>query len=78
LYSNILYGVKPYFLQKGSEENKYIVSERNQLFLFTSTLLNEYYYSVKNFDLLGEPKLDLILTYKLTDKSDISQYPYGD
>lgn len=77
LYSNIVYGVKPYFLQKGSDENKYIVSERKQLFLFTSTLLNAHYYEVRNFNIL-QPKLDLVLTYKLNDKSVVSNYPYGD
>lgn len=71
LYPNIVYGVKPYLLQKSDSDDKYIVTDKGQFFLFTSSILNDYYYTKDNFNELGRPKLDFVLTYKVTDESDV-------
>lgn len=73
LYPNLVYGVIPYFLQKGSND-AYVVSKKDQMFLFTSTLLNEHYYTCRNFNLLQDHKLDIVLTYKIDDQSSIESY----
>ena len=72
LYPNIVYGVKPYLLQKGDDDTKYRITGKEQMFLFTSPLLNEYYYDKKNFNLIEDPQLQLVMTYKITDESSIT------
>jgi hypothetical protein len=37
-------------------------------------LLNEYYYSVDNFNNIDKIDLDFLLTYKLEDSCDIKHY----
>lgn len=70
LYSNIIYGVKVYL--KRSTNNEYIC--KNNFFLFTLPIYNEYYYTVKNFDTITNPKLQFLLTYKLQDSSNRLEY----
>ena len=71
LYSNILYGVKPY-LRRTNSDGSFEFIKKNELFLFTLPIYNEYFYQkVDNFDGLKNPKLDIVLTYKLEE--DVSQ-----
>lgn len=67
LYSNLIYGVKAYFKCETNSTIEYI--EKDQFILFTLPIYNDYYYSCQNFNTLENPQLELMLTYKLTDKS---------
>ena len=73
LYSNIMYGVKTYLRQK-TADGGYKFTRKKDLFLFTLPIYNEFYYTTNNFSALEYPTLDLILTYKITDSSDIMPY----
>lgn len=72
LYSNLIYGVKPYLIIQRETDIKII--KKPDLFLFTMPVYNDYYYSVDSFKRLMNPKVNLVLTYRLTDKSEV--YPY--
>lgn len=66
LYSNIVYGVKLYFkLSNGTYISK------GERFLYTLPIFNDYYYTVNDFSTLENPELELVLTYKLADSSQI-------
>lgn len=71
LYSNLLYGVKLYFKQK----NK--ITYKKTVFLFTLPLYNNYYYTHNDFNVLTNPALELMLTYKLEDSSYYEEYNSG-
>ena len=73
LYSNIMYGVKTYLRRtknKGSNDEQLEFIKKNEFFLYTFPILNEYYYIVDNYNSIQNPKLDLYLTYKLLDQSN--------
>lgn len=73
LYQNLIYGVKMYLRRDINGDKEYILKDTG--FLFTSTLFNDYYYSVSNFNTqIQDPKLDFVLTYKLYDNSTISPF----
>ena len=72
LYSNILYGVKAYLRQPTDTKNKYKFIDAGTFFLYTIPIYNDYFYIENNFNNLGKPKVDLQITYKLEDKSDVS------
>ena len=72
LYSNLIYGVKPYLIIQRETDIKII--KKPDLFLFTMPVYNDYYYSVDSFKRLMNPKVNLVLTYRLTDDSQV--YPY--
>lgn len=73
LYSNILYGVKTYL--RVTDGDGYNFIPKTQFFLYTLPIYNKYYYTCDNFNELEYPKLDLMLTYKLQDNSNI--FPYN-
>lgn len=76
LYSNLVYGVKTYLRQNIDGNYKFI--PKKEFFLYTLPIFNEYYYSVNDFSTLHNPKLNLMLTYKLKDSSTKVVYSDGD
>jgi hypothetical protein len=74
LYSNMIYGVKTYFRMKNQNTGEYKFEPKENFFLYTLPIYNEYYSSISNFNRLGNPKLDLALTYRLEDLSSITPY----
>ena len=70
LYSNILYGVKPY-LRRTNSDGSFEFIKKGEFFLFTLPIYNDCYYKYENFNVLEKPKLDIVLTYKLEE--DVSQ-----
>ena len=72
LQSNLIYGVKTYLRRTVSGEEEYI--PKSNFSLLTMPLLNEYYYSVDNFNNITKIDLDFLLTYKLEDSCDITHY----
>jgi hypothetical protein len=73
LYSNILYGVKTY-LRRTTDKGKEFIP-KNEFFLYTLPIYNDFYYTVNDFSNLKNPELDFMLTYKLKDTSD--RVPYA-
>ena len=77
LYPNLLYGVKSYLLRtknKGTSEESQEFIPKQEFFLYTLPIFNDYYYTTNNFNSITNPKLDFVLTYKITDKSDQLNY----
>ena len=72
LQSNLIYGVKTYLRRTVNEVEQYI--QKSNFYLLTMPLLNEYYYSVDNFNNINKIDLDFLLTYKLEDSCDIEHY----
>ena len=72
LYSNVVYGVKTYL--RKTTEHGYEFVEKDNFFLYTLPIYNDYYYSVENFSTLENPGLDFVLTYKLTDEGERKIY----
>lgn len=68
LYSNMIYGVKTY-LQRHLGDGTIEFIPKDNFFLYTMPIYNEYFYSKQNFNILGSPKLDFMMTYKLVDDS---------
>ena len=73
LYPNIIYGIKTY-LRQSNADGSYKFTRKKDLFLFTVPIYNDFYYTVNDFSTLGNPTLDLMLTYKLTDSSNVIPY----
>ena len=73
LYSNILYGVKTYMRIPDNDGN-YTFIPKKQFFLYTLPILNDYYYSCDDFSTLQNPKLDVMMTFKILDSSKIEPY----
>ena len=65
LYSNIIYGVKTYFRRPDGEIYEFI--RKDDLFMFTLPIYNDYYYTVDNYNTLENPQLEMFLTYKIVD-----------
>lgn len=77
LYSNLIYKIIPYFRQPNADGTfNYI--QRNELYLFTFPIYNQYYYTVDNFNALTKPELDIVLTYQLKDNSNCNIYNNDD
>lgn len=72
LYSNILYGVKAY-LRRTTKNGKEFLHKQD-FFLYTLPIYNDFYYQIDNFNNLQNPQLDLMLTYKIKDTSN--RIPY--
>lgn len=72
LQSNLIYGVKTYLRRTVNGVEQYI--QKSNFYLLTMPLLNEYYYSVDNFNNINKIDLDFLLTYKLEDSCDIEHY----
>ena len=75
LYSNLIYGVKPYL--RKTVNGKHVYIKKDDMFLFTMPLYNEHFYNTANFNTIANPKLNLVLTYKLQDESSITPYSSG-
>lgn len=73
LYSNLLYGVKAYLRRTLPNGNKEFTKKR-EFFLYTLPIYNDYYYTINDFSALNNPQLDLVLTYKLIDRSNKEVY----
>ena len=81
LYSNILYGVKTYLrrtINKGSDSEVKEFIRKDDFFLYTLPIYNDFYFSINNFNTLTNPQLDLMLTYKLKDNSVKEVYSNSD
>ena len=79
LYSNVLYGVKTYLRRTKNvgQKNEFMeFIETKTFFLYTLPIYNDYYYTINDFSGLTNPQLDLVLTYKMQDKS--SKLTYND
>lgn len=74
LYSNLVYGVKTYIRRTKNSENRTEYIPKKEFFLYTLPIYNDYYYSVNDFSTITNPKLDLVLTYKLQDSGTKSTY----
>jgi hypothetical protein len=72
LYSNIIYGVKTY-LRRTNENGKEFIP-KDEFFLYTLPIYNDFYYTLNDFSNLKYPELDLMLTYKLKDTSTRNSY----
>ena len=72
IYSNIVYGVKTYL--RVTENNEYKFIPKKHFVLYTLPIYNDYYYSCNDFSNLENPKLDLVLTFKMVDSSALSNY----
>lgn len=78
LYSNIVYGVKTYLKRtikkdSGVSETEFI--RKKDFFLYTLPIYNDLYYKVDDFSTVGNPQIDMVLTYKLQDSS--TKQPYN-
>ena len=67
LYSNILYGVKAYLRRPTKNGREFL--HKQDFFLYTLPIYNDYYFTVNDFSTLTYPELNFILTYKLKDSS---------
>ena len=74
LRSNMIYGVKSYLRQKNSDGNSYIFTKKEDFFLFTSPIYNDYFYKSQNYNNIINPKLNFILTYKLENSGNYKPY----
>ncbi len=72
LYSNLIYGVKTYLRRTIEGAQQFI--RKQDFFLFTMPIYNDFYYSIDNYNNISNPQLNLALTYKLKDSSTITPY----
>ena len=77
LYSNLVYGVKTYIRTTNKTTNSSTYIPKKEFFLYTLPIYNDYYYSVNDFSTITNPKLDLVLTYKLQDSGTRVTYNEG-
>lgn len=75
LQSNLIYLVQPYL--RVTEGNQYKFIKKNKLFLFTMPIFNDYYYNTDNFNSIKNPKLNMVLTYQITDTSNLKSIDFG-
>lgn len=73
LYSNILYGVKAYLRVAKSDGTESYIQKRD-LFLFTLPIYNDFFYTISDFSTIKNPQLDMALTFRLEDSSNLEQY----
>lgn len=77
LYQNLIYGVKAYFVQDDpNDSNKKTFTFKDQFFMFTNPLFNEYYYIQNNFNNLNNPELDFVFTSRIKDNSTKESLSY--
>lgn len=70
LYQNLIYGVKAYFVQDNpNDSDQKQFTFKDQFFMFTNPLFNDYYYTVNNFNNLSNPELDFVFTSRIKDSS---------
>ena len=76
IYSNILYGVKTYLKRttKVGTEVKTEFIGKDDFFLYTLPIYNDYYTTINNFNTLENPELDLVLSYRLEDSCKIKPF----
>lgn len=73
LYSNILYGVKAY-LRIANSDGTESYKHKRDLFLFTIPIYNDFFYTISDFSTIENPQLDMVLTYRLEDLSNLESY----
>ena len=73
IYSNVIYGVKTYLRRTTKDGVEYI--RKQDMFVYTLPLFNEYYYKINNFMTINNPQLQFMLTYKVVDES--TKRPYN-
>lgn len=73
LYSNILYGVKAY-LRIAKSDGTESYKHKRDLFLFTLPIYNDFFYTISDFSTIENPQLDMVLTYRLEDLSNLESY----
>lgn len=76
LYSGILYGVKTYLKRTTNQGQEFI--QKDNFFLYTIPIFNDYYYQINNFNVLKNPELEFVLTYQIQDNSSKNSYNEGD
>lgn len=76
IYSNVIYGIKAYFRRTTESGVEYI--RKQDMFVYTLPIFNEYYYKIDNFMNISNPQLQFMLTYKLIDNSIKVPYTSGD
>lgn len=73
LYSNLIYGVKPY-LRRTNSDGSFEFIKKDDMFLFTIPIYNSYYHSREDFNLIPNPTLKFNLSCRLEDKGIKSVY----
>lgn len=73
LYSNLIYGVKPY-LRRTNSDGSFEFIKKDDMFLFTIPIYNSYYHSREDFNLIPNPALKFNLSCRLEDKGVKSEY----
>ena len=76
LYSNLIYGVKTYLRRTHEDKIEYI--PKKDMILLTLPIYNDFYYSVRDFNTLENPKLQMSLSYKLVDSGTKNPYSLND
>lgn len=77
LYSNLIYGVKTYLrrtIKVSDTEERVEYKRKKDLFLYTLPIYNDYYYTIEDFNILTNPKLEMMLTYRLENDGKVSDY----
>lgn len=77
LYPNMIYGVKTYLRRSIPQKNGEVKHEyirKQDKFLYTLPVYNEYYYTTDDFSTLINPQLHFVLTYRLEDSSTKSPH----
>ena len=77
LYPNLIYGVKAYFVQEDpNDPSQKTFTFKDQFFMFTNPLFNDYYYIQNNFNNLNNPELDFVFVSRIKDSSSKENLSY--
>lgn len=77
LYPNLIYGVKAYFVQEDpNDPSQKTFTFKDQFFMFTNPLFNNYYYIQNNFNNLNNPELDFVFVSRIKDSSSKESLSY--
>ena len=77
LYPNLIYGVKAYFVQEDpNDPSQKTFTFKDQFFMFTNPLFNDYYYIQNNFNNLNNPELDFVFVSRIKDSSSKESLSY--
>lgn len=77
LYPNLIYGVKAYFVQEDpNDPSQKTFTFKDQFFMFTNSLFNDYYYIQNNFNNLNNPELDFVFVSRIKDSSSKESLSY--
>ena len=77
LYPNLIYGIKAYFVQEDpNDHSQKTFTFKDQFFMFTNPLFNQYYYIQNNFNNLHNPELDFVFVSRIKDSSSKESLSY--